>query len=315
MQINNKILWVVAGIISVGALMVSCNKADKIILKNEGTIYMPQAVGARATLALRLADTPQVVVFGAAYGGLQYPGQDISVGFKVDTTLVAAYNAKNGTSYLVLPAASYTISGLTSVIKSGSTSSDPLGIAISSKAIRFGTHYMLPITLTNISSGTLDSNLRTTYFAIDTITRLSVDVTTLGALTVNHESNPPDAGEGSLKLVDGDNSTKFFTSGYSSSFYMQLKFATAVPAGAYTLTSGNDAPTRDPKDWNLAGSNDGVTWTVLNSRTGESFTDRNMTRRFEVDNSVAYSYYRVNITANGGSGNFQMSEWRLIKYE
>ena len=36
----------------------------------------------------------------------------------------------------------------------------------------------------------------------------------------------------------------------------------------YSLTSANDAPARDPKDFTLQGSNDGTTWTDLDSRTG-----------------------------------------------
>lgn len=315
MQIINKIFYSFLSLLCLAFFMASCNKSDKIVLKNEGTIYMPQAAYARNILSLRLADTPQVVVFGAAYGGLKYPGQDINVAFKLDTMLVNNYNALNGTAYVTMPASSYTISGLQSVIKAGHTSSDPLQLAISTKMLHFGTHYMLPITLASNSSGTVDSSLRTAYFTIDTITRLSIDFTGLAALTVSHESNPPDANEGSLKLVDGDYSTKFFTSGFSTDFWMQQAFKTAVPVGAYTLTSGNDAPTRDPKNWNLSGSNDGTTWTVLDTRTGETFSDRNQTRRFEVDDTTPYTYYRVYITQNGGSANFQLSEWRLIQYK
>lgn len=315
MQIINKIFYTFLSLLCLSFFITSCNKSDKIELKNEGTIYMPQAADSRGLLSLRLADTPQIVVFGAAYGGLKYPGQDINVSFKLDTMLINSYNALNGTSYIAMPATSYTISGLQSVIKAGQTSSNPLQLAISTKMLHFGTHYMLPISLTSNSSGTVDSSMRTTYFAVDTITRLSIDFTGLAALTVSHESNPPDANEGSLKLVDGDYTTKFFTSGYSTDFWMQQAFKTAVAVGAYTLTSGNDATRRDPKDWNLAGSNDGNTWTVLDTRTGEIFSDRNQTRRFEVDDTTPYTYYRVYITQNGGSPNFQLSEWRLIKYE
>ena len=315
MQINNKLCATLVSILALGHLMSSCNKPDKIVLKNEGSIYMSQAAGTRATLALRLADTAQTVTFGAGYGGLQFAGQDINVSFKVDTTLVAAYNTLHGTTYTVLPSSSYTTTGLSDVIKAGTTSSAGLGLSISTKAIKFGTHYMLPIMLASASSGSIDSSLRTTYFAIDTITRLSVDITSLGALTVSHESNPPDANEGSLKLVDGDITTKFFTSGYSSDFWMQIKSTAANAVGAYTLTSGNDSPTRDPKNWAFVGSNDGATWTVLDTRVDQAFTGRNQTLRFEVDNVTPYNYYRLNITSNSGSRNFQMSEWRIIKYE
>ena len=31
-------------------------------------------------------------------------------------------------------------------------------------------------------------------------------------------------------------------------------------------------------------------------------------------NTATYTYYRLNITANGGSSLFQMAEWRVINY-
>ncbi|CAN5826120.1 hypothetical protein BH11BAC3_BH11BAC3_28050 [soil metagenome] len=315
MQTGNKFLWVVAGIISVGMLTSSCNKADKIFLKNEGTIYMPQAAGTRGTLALRLADTAQTVIFGAAYGGLQYSEQDINVAFKIDTSLVAAYNASHGTAYQVLPASSYTISGLTDIIKAGKTSSDGLGFAIMTNAIVFGTHYMLPVSIESVSPGKVDSALRTTYFAIDTITRLSVDITAQGTLSVSNENGGGSgAGEGSPKVVDGDLNTKYLNN-YVNTMWIQLQFATPVAVGAYTLTSGGDASGRDPKTWDISGSNDGTTWTVVDSRTDYFFASRTQTVRFETSTPGAYKYYRMNITANNGSSLFQMSELRLIQYK
>ncbi len=315
MQINNKFLWTVAGIISFGLITSSCNKPDKIILAGEGNIYMPQAAGTRGTLALRLADTAQTVIFGAAYGGLQYSGQDINVSFKIDTALVATYNASHGTTFKVLPTASYTIAGLTDIIKAGKTSSDGLGLSIMTNAIVFGTHYMLPVSIENTSAGNVDSALRTTYFAIDTITRLSVDITSQGVLSVNNENGGGSgAGEGSPKVVDGDFTTKYLNN-YANTMWIQLQFPTPVAVGAYTLTSANDASGRDPKVWDISGSNDGITWTIVDSRTDYFFANRLQTVRFETSAPAPYNYYRMNITANNGSSLFQMSELRFFQYK
>jgi hypothetical protein len=38
----------------------------------------------------------------------------------------------------------------------------------------------------------------------------------------------------------------------------------------FAITSANDAPARDPKNWEFQGSNDGATWTTLDSRNGQS---------------------------------------------
>ncbi len=40
---------------------------------------------------------------------------------------------------------------------------------------------------------------------------------------------------------------------------------------SYTITSGDDNPMRDPKDWTISGSNDGVNFTAIDTRSDEFF--------------------------------------------
>ena len=62
----------------------------------------------------------------------------------------------------------------------------------------------------------------------------------------------------------------------------------------YALTSANDFPQRDPKNWRLQGSNDGGnTWLDLDVRKGESFLERHQRRVFTVTNSGAFATYRL----------------------
>lgn len=299
------------------AITLSCNKPAKVKLENEGTLYMPQAVGTRAKIDLQLSAQPQEIVFGAAYGGINYSDNDNAVTFKIDSGLVAGYNTANGTSYSLLPRYAYTFSGLDAVIPAGSTSSTPLSINISTSVLPFGVRYMLPITLTNVSGGKVDPALTTTYFRFDTIMRKSIDVTGLGTLSVSNEyPDGPAAGEGSLKLIDNEISTKYLYFGFNPAGWFQLQFANAVAVGAYTFTSANDAPTRDPKNWILKGSDDGTNWTDIDARNDEVFAARAQTNRYEVAGiPQAYKYYRVFTTANGGNTIFQLAEWRLIRYE
>jgi hypothetical protein len=215
----------------------------------------------------------------------------------------------------LLPQGSYTIPKLDATIKSGATSSDAIPVSIITKNLDRSQKYILPVQITSVSSGFIDSALKTTYFTIDTIQRLEKDITAKATLTVSQD-NPggPDAGEGSKKLVDNNNNSKFLMAGFYSGFWVQLEFPTPEKIGAYTITSGNDAPDRDAVDWQLVGSNDGTTWTVLDDRAGQVFPNRNQVIRFEFDNNTAYKYYRMIINANGGSNLLQISEWRLITY-
>ena len=139
-----------------------------------------------------------------------------------------------------------------------------------------------------------------------------VDITDQATITVNKEySGGANGGEGSLKLVDGDLDTKYLA-GYSAPFWVSLEFDTPVVAGYYALTSGNDAPGRDPRDWEIQGSNDGETWVTLDARADYTFPDRVLTREFYFDNNTAYKFYRFDILKNNGSSLFQMQEWRLF---
>ncbi len=316
MRTNNILHFFAAAFASIA--LTACNKPDDVEVQNEGTVYMPQAVGDRARIDLQLSPKPQEIAFGAAYGGLNYSKQENAVSFKLDTTLVAAYNTLNGTSYRVLPDSVYTISGFNSVIPAGATTSNPLTLTVASSKMRFGVRYMLPIVFTNASVGPVDPNLTMAYFRFDTILRKSIDITSQGTLSVSNENGGGSgAGEGSPKLVDNDINTKYLYFGFNPSGWFELKFASPVSVGAYTFTSGNDASGRDPKNWTLQGSNDGTTWTVLDTRTNESFGARTQTRRFELplSNVAAYNHYRIYLTANNGDGLFQMAEWRMIRYE
>jgi predicted alpha-1,2-mannosidase len=80
----------------------------------------------------------------------------------------------------------------------------------------------------------------------------------------------------------------------------------------YTLTSGNDIPGRDPKNWQFQGSNDGTAWTTVDTRTGITFAQRLMTQSFTFTNSTAYKYYRVNITLNNGDAKTCLEEVEMF---
>lgn len=141
------------------------------------------------------------------------------------------------------------------------------------------------------------------------------DLTTGATITVSKDNgNGPEGGEGSLKLIDNDLNSKFLVGGLNrtnTNFWMQQELPQAEVMNKYNFTSGNDSPDRDPRDWNVSGSNDGANWTLLDTRTDQVFSGRNQTREFVVaNNTVAFKYYRINITKNYGSDAIQISEWR-----
>jgi len=125
-------------------------------------------------------------------------------------------------------------------------------------------------------------------------------------VTASAENAP---GEAAAKAVDGDVNSKWLA--FQPTGWVNLTFAKATTVKRYALTSANDAPERDPRDWELQGSNDGSTWTTLDTKTGQDFAQRFQTRVFDIANTTAYTVYRLNITAVHGAGLLQLAELRL----
>lgn len=115
-------------------------------------------------------------------------------------------------------------------------------------------------------------------------------------------------GESADKAFDGDLTTKWLdhndwagAPSVEDPSWIQMDFAEAQAVNTIVLTSGGDAPERDPENFDLLGSNDGgVTWITIASFVGESFDERVETKSFKFSNGLKYTSYRLNITKNKG---------------
>jgi hypothetical protein len=95
--------------------------------------------------------------------------------------------------------------------------------------------------------------------------------------------------------VDGLNTTQWRDPSQAAS-WLQLKTPLELAAAQYTVGSGTNQAL-DPMDWTLEGSADGVSgWKVLDTRSGELFTERNQLRTFAVAAPENFRFYRLNIT-------------------
>lgn len=56
-------------------------------------------------------------------------------------------------------------------------------------------------------------------------------------------------------------------------------------------------PNRAPRNWTFEGSNDGSSWTVLNTQTGIGSWGQGEKRQYATTNTTAYRYYRINVSA------------------
>ena len=122
------------------------------------------------------------------------------------------------------------------------------------------------------------------------------------------------AEEGKKMLFDEASSTKFLTSNKPSSgspVWVSFKLDSARVLGKYSITSANDEDGRDPKSWTLYGSADGKSYTVIDRQSDQKFASRGLMVTYTVQNSVAYQYYKLEITENNGGGMTQFADLRL----
>src|SRR3954468_1349645 len=103
-----------------------------------------------------------------------------------------------------------------------------------------------------------------------TLTTIPGKVTGEVVETQANGDNPPN--ESKEKAVDGNLQTKWLV--FEETGWLQVKLSKPEAIVDYALTSANDAPGRDPQDWNLEGSDDGQSWTALDSQTGQDFAER-----------------------------------------
>ena len=80
------------------------------------------------------------------------------------------------------------------------------------------------------------------------------------------------------KLVDGTTSTKFYTaSGLPREIIFDFGTGNTAVFDGYRWATANDVSSRDPDDWTVEGSVDGVSYTTLHTVTNASVTSSRYT--------------------------------------
>ncbi|MEU6551073.1 GH92 family glycosyl hydrolase [Streptomyces sp. NPDC046915] len=107
------------------------------------------------------------------------------------------------------------------------------------------------------------------------------------------------AGEVKENLVDGEPGTKWLT--FESTGWAEFDLDKPIKLVTYALTSANDFAERDPQDWTLQGSTDGKDWKTVDTRSGESFSERFQTKSYDLAAPAEYQHFRLEITKNSGA--------------
>jgi len=132
--------------------------------------------------------------------------------------------------------------------------------------------------------------------------------------TATASANGTSSTEGAAMGFDINPGSKWFNGNGGTTGWLAYDFGSgnSQTIKRYAITSANDVPGRDPKNWQFQGSNDNSTWTTLDTQSNQSFAYRYQTNSYNLGNTTAYRYYRLNVTANNGdSSGVQLSELAL----
>ena len=81
---------------------------------------------------------------------------------------------------------------------------------------------------------------------------------------------------------------------------------------AYSITSGDDVPGRDPKNWSFEGSNDGMEWFELDAQSDQDFEKRKLKKTYSFNNDKSFQYFRFYVHENHGDGSIQLQQLEFI---
>lgn len=108
--------------------------------------------------------------------------------------------------------------------------------------------------------------------------------------------------EGPDNLTDGDASTKWCAVHGGKAPVIELDLGERRELSGYTLTSGNDLPGRDPRNWTVEASDDGAEWRVVDRREGQpAFAQRGERRTYSLAQPTAARRLRLTLQPNAGS--------------
>jgi hypothetical protein len=113
-------------------------------------------------------------------------------------------------------------------------------------------------------------------------------------------------------IGDKDENTAYSATTADGKAWIQYDAGSALFLRRYTLTSSDDNPSGDPLHWQILGSVDGISWTVLDERYHAVFEERGQTNAYTVPIDRTCRYFRLNILAVNGSSGLKIAEWQLF---
>lgn len=115
-------------------------------------------------------------------------------------------------------------------------------------------------------------------------------------------------------LFDRKLTTKYCM-GDTKAYQVEIALDKAYTLDAYTLTSVDVDPDRNPKKWTLNGWNEQAGWVELDRQTEYAFPCGYATMRFNIHSGMGFTKFLLDVEDNNGSSTSQLLKWQLFGTE
>lgn len=113
------------------------------------------------------------------------------------------------------------------------------------------------------------------------------------------------------KIADLNRLTRYRTN-FTQPVTITYSYDNPVKAHCYLITAAKDGTTNDPKNWVLEGSYDGVDWVTIQTKEGETFSNRYATQVYMFDEPVSFSKFRLSVNEVNGGSQLHLGELQFI---
>ena len=96
--------------------------------------------------------------------------------------------------------------------------------------------------------------------------------------------------------------------------WLRYEFPTSHVVTQYTVTCRSDAAAC-PSAWTFEGSNDGINWDVLDTKSGVTSWSGGEEKVYAIANSTAYTYYQLNISAGSEAAHVAIAQQQMMETE
>lgn len=101
----------------------------------------------------------------------------------------------------------------------------------------------------------------------------------------------------------------------TKAYTVEIDLGKAYTIDAYTLTSVDVDPDRNPKKWTFNGYNEQSGWVELDRQTEYAFPCGYATMRFNINSEMGFTKFLLDVEDNCGSSYSQLLKWQIFGQE